>query len=334
MDCEVLCVDSDDEAAAHQDHGGAADTVGDHTVIQFQGISITARDLTLLEDKRCLNDSILNFFLKLVVELLAPEPLKGTIYVASTFFLPRLMAGVETGEQGWEGVRRWTRSLAGGPLGQRYMIIPVNDDNVHWWLIVICHPLQALEKDEPDPEEDEEVEENGKILPRARIVCLDSSLEPIPKERIMAFLRGYLWREYIECFREAVPRGLSKQELSALKVKRVLQLRALEADVPKQANWYDCGVFIVEYLLELFQRPTALTALGLVPHRHWFGQRVVSHRRAKMQWIATKLQEKAQEQQELDVKKLLLDPELQQQVASALTERPNTAMDTSAMATD
>ena len=91
-------------------------------VLRLESISLTGRDIELLGDEQCLNDSVLDFFLKLSTELVAPPRLRGELYVCSSFFFQRLTAGgVETGEAGWQNVRRWTRALPHGLLGQRQL---------------------------------------------------------------------------------------------------------------------------------------------------------------------------------------------------------------------
>merc|ERR1719382_1777502 len=113
--------------------------------LRLDGIELTARDVKLLEGEKCLNDSILDFFLRLIVEVVAPERLRDDIYVASTFFFQKLTSGgVASGEEGWENVQRWTRSLEDGLLAKRFVIVPINELNLHWWLAVICHPGRVL----------------------------------------------------------------------------------------------------------------------------------------------------------------------------------------------
>ncbi|CAJ1353566.1 unnamed protein product [Effrenium voratum] len=280
----------------------------DPVVLRYEGISLTARDVELLADEQCLNDSVLDFFLKLAVDTVAPEHLKGDLYVASTFFFQKLTSGgVENGEAGWQNVRRWTRALPGGLLGQRFVVIPINEQNIHWWLAVICHARRALE---PDGET---------MLGEApRIVCLDSAIEPLLKGRVVAFLRGYLWKEWCE-------RHPNATAFDEDKVAGQLNLKALAADVPKQANSFDCGIFIIEYLLHLLRSKTALAGLGLAAHKHWFGQASVSHRRKRLKWLATLLQSQAQRFGETDVRRLLQDPRLRAAVVLALTDHPKKA---------
>lgn len=283
----------------------------DPVVLRLEGISLTARDIELLGDEQCLNDSVLDFFLKLAVDLVAPEHLKGDLYVASTFFYQKLTAGgVENGEAGWQNVRRWTRALPHGLLGKRFVVVPINEQNIHWWLAVVCHARHALEP----------VDEAA-LGKAPRIVCLDSAQEPPLKNRTVAFLRGYLWKEWCERHPSAM-----SEEGTLDKVSGLVNLQAIAADVPKQANSFDCGIFIIEYLLHLLRSKTALAGLGLAAHKHWFGQASVSYRRTRLKWIANLLQHQAKRLGETDVNRLLQEPKVRRAVAMALTELPRKAL--------
>ncbi|CAE8708816.1 unnamed protein product [Polarella glacialis] len=274
--------------------------------LRLDGIALTGRDIQLLGDERCLNDSVLDFFLRLVMHLVAPDNLKGDVYLASTFFFQKLTSGgVANGEEGWHNVRRWTRSLPRGLLGQRFVIVPINEQNIHWWLAVVCNPRKALQPPLPS--------ETVKVGETPRIVCLDSAQEPPPHCRVVAFLRGYLWREW----RERDPSASDGEKLE----KVTERLQAVSADVPKQANCYDCGIFIIEFLCHLLTSKTALQGLGLAPHRHWFGQERVSHRRKRLCWVALLLTAEAQRRSEHDVGRLLQDEHLRAQVDGAFDGR-------------
>eukprot|EP00913_Durusdinium_trenchii_P010680 g10020.t1 len=204
----------------------------------------------------------------------------------------------ENGEAGWQNVRRWTRSLPHGLLGQRFVILPINEQNIHWWLAVVCHARYAIE-----PEADGASFPLGKT---PRIVCLDSAQEPLLKHRAVAFLRGYLWKEWCERHPSATPEEPDK-------VNELINLKAIAAEVPKQANGFDCGIFIIEYLLHLLQSKSALAGLGLARHKHWS----VTFRRKRLKWIAQLLQHHAERFEETD------EPKLKKSVAQALTEVPD-----------
>jgi len=282
--------------------------------LRWDGIELTSRDIDLLGEERCLNDSVMDFFLKLVVEVLAPPELREQMHVTSTFFFQKLTScGVESGEEGWQNVRKWHGNLKDGLLSQDYIIVPINEQNIHWWLLVVCFPRRALEQTPLDG------------LPSGchpRIVCLDSGQEPPPKARATSFLRGYLWREWRERHPEAAAAAGSIHKLAAEKLPRSWQMRAIDADVPKQQNGYDCGLFVIEYLMTFFRSRSALKGLGWAPHQHWFGQGVVSHRRRRLRKIAEGLRNIAVQRSEPDVARLLQDTALRSKVREMLGDLP------------
>jgi len=286
---------------------------GEGIVLRLDGLTLTVRDLMLLEDEQCLNDSVLDFFLRLALDVIAPDQTKGKLYLASTFFFQKLTSGgVENGEQGWNNVRRWTRSLPGGLLGQKYVVLPINELNIHWWLAIICNARQGFD----DSVQDESMDE----MPR--IVCLDSAVEAPLKGRTVAFLRGYLWKEW--CERHGGADSLADAAEWSRKIEKVTgRLKAMEADVPKQANSFDCGIFLIEYLIHLLKSEMALSGLGLATHKHWFAQPSVSHRRKRMKWLASLLVHEAKRRSQPDVGKLMEEDErLRQAVAKGLTDLP------------
>jgi len=285
--------------------------------LRLEGIELTEREMVLLRGHHYLNDTVLDFFLRLVMELVAPNNLKDEVYVASSFFFQKLTSnGVASGEEGWENVHRWTRALPGGLLTQRYILVPINEQNIHWWLAVVCHPSTALGSSAPN---------NGSQAPAGqapRIVCLDSAVEPPPKDRTVNFLRGYFWREWCERHPEEMS-SLGPSARDRIKVERVTSFKTItEADVPKQENGYDCGLFVIEYLVHLLRSRSALASLGLAPHQHWFQQANVSHRRSRLCAITKFLREQAAADNEPDVMKLLQDQRRRQMILRALQDQP------------
>merc|ERR1711972_793576 len=143
------------------------------------------------------------------------------------------------------------------------------------------------------------------------------------------FLRGYIWREWCERYPDALAMtgfedsltGTPTGQPSAKVDKATRALKAAVADVPKQENGYDCGIFIIEYLLHLLRSRSALVSLGLAPHQHWFSQASVTHRRRRFREIAACLRKQAKLRCESDVGRLLKGERLRRYI-KALCERP------------
>jgi len=277
--------------------------------LNLDGIVLTAHDILLLGNERCLNDTCLDFFARLAVELVAPASLRGQIWVASTLFFQKLTSNsARSGEEGWHNVRQWRQFREDGVLTRRYLLVPINVDNRHWFLAAVCNVGRAF-----DPATNAITK--GEL---PRIVCLDSSLEPEAKTRVASFLRGYLWREWCEreMCEETAATAIQKKSKVASTLKSII------AEVPKQTNGYDCGLFYIEYILHVCRSDTALAALGLISHMHWFQQDTVSHRRQRLRWAVATLQLEASKRGEMDVGRLLQDDQLRRKLVGAFTDQP------------
>jgi len=289
--------------------------------LRFHNVVLTQRDAETLSEGRWLNDAVLDFFLRLAEELAVPPSLCGALHVAKTQFSQRLSAGgAASGERGWENVRTWTRSLTGGVLARDYIIYPVNEENLHWWVAVVCHPQAAMEA---AMAAGASVQASSKDMPR--IVCMDSMPEPPPKDRLVTMLKGYLRREW----HNHPPNGTETDDMMAQAKRWKASVYASEAlgiipaaEVPLQENCYDCGVFALEFVLHLMRHPTKLPALGIESAQSWFSQAVVTHRRRQLWELAMQLQARAQETGEGDVASLLGDQSLRETAHLALTSEP------------
>eukprot|EP00439_Symbiodinium_sp_Y106_P060149 s629_g8.t2 len=290
--------------------------------LRYQGTVLEERDLDLLEDEQWLNDTIMDFFMRLAIDVAAPAKLQEELYVAKTQFFTRLTAcGASSGEKGWENVRTWTRSVSGGVAAQRVLIYPVNEGNLHWCVFFVCHPHRAIELADSSDEHPD----------APRIVCLDSAWEPVPKDEQIKLLKGYLRRELFNNplggagFKlPANGNFVGQAAVKAWKaaVTGLEKMRALDADVPKQQNVYDCGLYVLEFLLYLLRAPDQFAMLGLESHQEWFDQSVISHRRGEMKRIVQRLLNEGRKSGQADVAMLLRDKALHQYVRQALTSEP------------
>lgn len=290
--------------------------------LRYQGTVLEERDLDLLEDEQWLNDTIMDFFMRLAIDVAAPAKLQEELYVAKTQFFTRLTAcGASSGEKGWENVKTWTRSVSGGVAAQRVLIYPVNEGNLHWCVFFVCHPHRAIELADSSDEHPD----------APRIVCLDSAWEPVPKDEQIKLLKGYLRRELFNNplggagFKlPANGNFVGQAAVKAWKaaVAGLEKMRALDADVPKQQNVYDCGLYVLEFLLYLLRAPDQFAMLGLESHQEWFDQSIISHRRGEMKRIVQRLLNEGRKSGQADVAMLLRDKALHHYVRQALTSEP------------
>ncbi|XP_055946272.1 uncharacterized protein LOC129976630 isoform X4 [Argiope bruennichi] len=123
---------------------------------QTGGIAITTEDLSCLNEGEFLNDAIIDFYLKYIFnEKLTPSQREKT-HIFSSFFYPRLTHKPERPRPGDETnknvqarrhnqVKTWTRHV--DIFSKDFIIIPVNQ-NVHWFLAIICYPGKVPEVSE------------------------------------------------------------------------------------------------------------------------------------------------------------------------------------------
>ncbi|KAI5119191.1 hypothetical protein M0805_004446 [Coniferiporia weirii] len=109
-------------------------------------VNITNGDLRRLEPSEFLNDTLIELGLKFWLnDLRAQQPeLAEHIHVFSSFFYKKLNHKVFA--EGYRSLRKWTAKI--DLFKKKYIIVPINE-NVHWYLAIICNPEHIL--DPPPP---------------------------------------------------------------------------------------------------------------------------------------------------------------------------------------
>ncbi|EPS68982.1 hypothetical protein M569_05786, partial [Genlisea aurea] len=105
-------------------------------------VSITSKDIQLLRPKTFINDTIIDFYIKYLVNRLKPEEERHRFHFFNTFFFQKLFqdyARAREGKESFQSFRKWTKNV---DLSLKdYVFMPVNL-SLHWSLIVICYPGQ------------------------------------------------------------------------------------------------------------------------------------------------------------------------------------------------
>ncbi|KAI3616352.1 sumo deconjugating cysteine peptidase ulp2 [Moniliophthora roreri] len=104
-------------------------------------VNITNADLGRLEPHEYLNDTLIEFGLKLWHrELEEKNPqLAQQVHVFNSFFFKKLSK--KNVEEGYQSVRRWTSKF--DIFDKKYVIVPINE-NFHWYLAIIFQPGNVL----------------------------------------------------------------------------------------------------------------------------------------------------------------------------------------------
>ncbi|XP_030198791.1 sentrin-specific protease 7 isoform X1 [Gadus morhua] len=111
------------------------------------GITVTMEDLQCLDSGQYLNDVIIDFYLKFLLDQ-APAAVVERSHVFSSFFYKQLTRRDNASEDGTgttvsqslrrhQRVKTWTRHV--DIFQKDFLFVPVNQE-AHWYLVVICFP--------------------------------------------------------------------------------------------------------------------------------------------------------------------------------------------------
>ncbi|KAE8666763.1 putative ubiquitin-like-specific protease 2B [Hibiscus syriacus] len=207
-------------------------------------VSISKRDVDLLLPETFINDTIIDFYIN-----------------------------ISDGRAAFLRVRKWTRKL--DMFGKDYIFIPVNF-NLHWSLIVICHPGEVAGF------KDEDLDKSSKV---PCILHMDSIRGN--HAGLKNLFQSFLWEEWKERYKE------TSEDLSS----KFLNLRFISLELPQQDNSFDCGLFLLHYL-ELFLaeapsnfNPFKITKFSNFLNLDWFPPTEASLKRTLIQKIIFELLE-------------------------------------------
>ncbi|KAJ7968305.1 putative Sentrin/sumo-specific protease [Quillaja saponaria] len=233
-------------------------------------VSISKRDVELLQPETFINDTIIDFYIKYLQNKIQPGE-RNRFYFFNSFFFRKLAdldkdpSSASDGRVAFQRVRRWTRKI--NVFEKDYIFIPVNY-SLHWSLIVICHPGEMT------CFKDEEIENS----PRVPCILHMDSLKG-SHSSLKNVIQSYLCEEWKERHSKTGNDDSSK----------FLDLRFVPLELPQQENLFDCGLFLLHYL-ELFLEeapinfsPFKITQVSNFLSRNWFPPAEASLKRVCIQ---------------------------------------------------
>ncbi|CEM13021.1 unnamed protein product [Vitrella brassicaformis CCMP3155] len=108
----------------------------------IDGIQLTKQDYYRLADEEYLNDSLIDFFLRFLSKHLLDESQKKRWHIFSSFFWKKYVSSKE--KDPYKLVERWTDKLRPTLLKRDFIILPINANNLHWWLAILYKPHRAI----------------------------------------------------------------------------------------------------------------------------------------------------------------------------------------------
>ncbi|XP_028787339.1 probable ubiquitin-like-specific protease 2A isoform X2 [Neltuma alba] len=204
-----------------------------HEIIYPKGdpdaVSISKRDVELLQPETFINDNIIDFYIKYLKNKIPPNE-QSRFHFFNCFFFRKLAdldkdpSNACDAKAAFQRVRKWTRKV--NLFEKDYIFVPINY-SLHWSLIVICHPGEVA------CFEDEEIKESSKVPCILHMDSLRGSHKGLKN-----VIQSYLCEEWKERHRDVVDDVSSK----------FLHLRFVSLDLPQQENLYDCGLFLLHYM--------------------------------------------------------------------------------------
>ncbi|KAG4948315.1 hypothetical protein JHK86_041554 [Glycine max] len=231
-------------------------------------VSISMRDIELLQPQTFINDTIIDFYIKYLKSKL-PTDEQNRFHFFNSFFFRKLAdldkdsSSACDGRAAFQCVRKWTRKV--NLFEKDYIFIPVNY-SLHWSLIAICHPGEVTCF--------KEINESSKV---ACILHMDS-LRGSHKGLKNVF-QSYLCEEWKERHSNVVDDVSSK----------FLHLRFISLELPQQENLYDCGLFLLHYVERFLEEapmnfnPFMITKSSNFLSSNWFPPPEASLKRSHIQ---------------------------------------------------
>jgi Ulp1 family protease len=120
--------------------------------------TVDFQDLERLDDDEFLNDNLIGFYLRYLEHYLEKErpEIAKKVYFFNSYFYERLTQ-TQKGTKGinYAAVQKWTRTV--DIFSRDFVVVPVNE-NLHWYVAIICNLPNLRRKLADDDDEDDEVE--------------------------------------------------------------------------------------------------------------------------------------------------------------------------------
>lgn len=214
-------------------------------------VEVPVDPITLLEPRKELNDTIVNWYLSSLYEKQSTK-IHSKVHIFNSFFytgLSRVYRNIngEPSPKNPDKILRWDKEVK--IFSKDFLIVPVCHRH-HWFLIFICYPRRVpIELDDDEPKVLQTKLSPGiKILARKIkepcFIFLDSLSGGMGSSVLARPLRKFLSKRWSRIEKPGEKTPLFSEPSV---------FRTYYARVPKQTNGYDCGVYLLHFV-EMFLR--------------------------------------------------------------------------------
>lgn len=271
--------------------------------INFGKLNVTNIDARLLLPGEDLNDTLIDFFLKMILKVFREEVTKDVpkprqVHAFSSLFYTQLKKDADAGNP-FTKLLRWSKDIE--ILKQDILVLPICS-NKHWYLTLILNPYAVMDNNEEHH------------MRRPRMLYLNSLCQGAETD----LENNRPVYENVTMYLQAEARCEGEREAFTETIQEDVGL------VPMQKNQCDCGVFILEYVTQILLRPSILRRLGTDNLSDWFQQSLVTWRRDQLKFALLYLA-KLQEENKVDnVDDLLEKDEVRARLKQFFTSKPQT----------
>ncbi|KAF7494230.1 Sentrin-specific protease 7 [Sarcoptes scabiei] len=297
-DHEVIVLEDDDDANNDENVnniGTSSDEfdILSKTILKYpendaDPIILYGKDLDCLREGFYLNDNIMNFYLKYYQLQHVSNEIFGRVHIYDALFATYLtntaarkrkhsiddnycVYSFDCIPQLYHStLKKWTKEI--DIFSKDFLLMPSAKDN-HWFLVIICYAWNLI------PLNDGETIDSLQSK-KPKIIFMDSLRTHVETGLIRRMIFEYLALE------------LKEKRGKTLKNDCLQHFEMLNPRVPLQGNYYDCGLFVLEYIEKFLENPEK-TFKMIVDNdpslRNWFEIRTLKTKRSKIQQLILNL---------------------------------------------
>lgn len=220
-------------------------------------VTITTADTPRLESAVFLNDNIVDFDLRYLMENV-DTVLRKRFHLFSSFLYKKLT------DDGQSGVRGWTDEV--DIFAKDFLIVPICD-NLHWYLAIICYPGRLTKRTVPGETSSNPIEVQESCQDSEPSSCCILIFDSLGRPRHPALnrLKTYL----VDEAKDKMDHFIHREHIQGVMVK-----------CPHQTNYTDCGLFCCHFF-EYFLKDPDVAVAKANNHEltHWFPPAEAMNRR-------------------------------------------------------
>ncbi|RKP03669.1 hypothetical protein CXG81DRAFT_16899 [Caulochytrium protostelioides] len=282
-------------------------------------ITVHTSDYLRLDRGEFLNDTVIEFYLRYMLEQPSVQAIRSDIHMFNSFFYHQLTSTKAAKRSrssarpviAYDRVKTWTAKI--DIFAKKYVFVPINQ-HLHWFLALIVNPgrllvdaarraeselgvgrvgLGRLGEDDDDDDDDEIICIRAHAS-RHQMTTRKELRHPMREGHFGIVLFDSLSNDHAD-----IARPLYKWLVCEAHDKRGVVLpqdlprRPVHARVPQQNNFSDCGIFLLQYVETFLADPEgslARLSSGTSAHRDdWFDPTLIAPKRCAIQAIMREL---------------------------------------------